>query len=168
MQFESQEHKGFALATKQQFDDFLPRFCRHLVLMLRDRTDPTFSFLFRATSLIDVACYDIHRRPKTFRTETIGARLQLAAVCAQAGTTVPCKRLEMTGAEDGIQMLRSCRSSRPFSEPERDMLSLGYRKPAVKILARKLLAEADRLAFLFDQTQRMDMSMGCIDEESEY
>ncbi|KAI9910358.1 hypothetical protein PsorP6_010207 [Peronosclerospora sorghi] len=194
MQFESQEHKGFALATKQQFDDFLPRFCRYLVLMLRDRTDPTRSEVrllvpvgsveesfdgmidvdisSSATSLIDVACYDIHRRLKTFETETIGARLQLAAVCAQAGTTVPCKRLEMTGAEAAIQVLRACRLSRPFSEPERDMLvsicELGYREPAVKILARKLLTEADRLAFLFDQTQRMDMTMGCIDEKSEY
>ncbi|KAI9918934.1 hypothetical protein PsorP6_011514 [Peronosclerospora sorghi] len=195
MQLESEEHKGFVLASEQQFDDFLPRFSRYLVLTLRDKTDPTQSetrvlvpvgsveesfdgmidigIPCKASNLIDVACYDIHRRLKTFETETIGARLQLAAVCARAGTTMPCGRLKMTGEEAAIQLLRACRPSRPFSESERDMLlsicKLGYREPAIKILVGKLLTEAERLAFLFDQPQRMDMAKtGSMDEKSEY
>ncbi|KAI9912488.1 hypothetical protein PsorP6_005450 [Peronosclerospora sorghi] len=194
MQLESEEHKGFALASQQQFDDFLPRFSRYLVLMLQDRTDTSRSEVRvlvpvgsvqestegmidiaipgKATDDVDVACYDIHRRLKTLETETIAARLQLAAVCARAGTSVPSKRLQMTGTEAAVEILRACRSSRPFSASERDMIvsicKWGYCDPAVKILAVQLLMEADRLAFLFGESQRIDMAMSCRDEKSEY
>ncbi|KAG6583040.1 uncharacterized protein IUM83_06185 [Phytophthora cinnamomi] len=39
MEFESVEHKGYILSTNQQFDDFLPRFSRYLVLELQDKSD---------------------------------------------------------------------------------------------------------------------------------
>ncbi|KAE9037067.1 hypothetical protein PR001_g7199 [Phytophthora rubi] len=176
MQFESVEHKGYVLASNQQFDDFLPRFSRYLVLELQDESDtsrPELRMLLpvgsvvdssegkvdvsippEADSLVAVVCYDVHRRLKTFETETIGARLQLAAVCVRAGTNVPSKRLQMTGSEAAAQMLRGCRSSQPFSAFERDALEgickLSYREPAVKILATALIASADSLSFLWD------------------
>ncbi|KAE9317256.1 hypothetical protein PF008_g18790 [Phytophthora fragariae] len=100
--FESEEHMGYVLATNQQFDDFLPRFSQYLVLKLKDKSDtsrPAFRVLLpvgsvdessegmvaistpsEAGKFVDVACYDVHRRLKTFETETISARLQLAAV----------------------------------------------------------------------------------------
>ncbi|UIZ28931.1 hypothetical protein KXD40_007205 [Peronospora effusa] len=194
MQFESVEHNGYVLATKQQFDDFLPRFKRYLLLDLKDKSDTSRSesrmlvplgaviessdgmvdieISSKAGSQIDVACYEIHRRLKTFETETIGARLQLAAVCARAGTNVPSKLLKMTGEEMAVQVLRACRSSRPFSSSERDTLlsinKLSYREPAVKIMAVALLADADRQAFLFAQTQTISTAMGSSDEQTEY
>ncbi|KAE9345832.1 hypothetical protein PR003_g7734 [Phytophthora rubi] len=193
-QFESEEHKGYVLAIHQQFDDFLPRFSQYLVLKLKDKSDtsrPAFRVLLpvgsvdessegmvaistpsEAGKFVDVACYDVHRRLKTFETETISARLQLAAVCTRAGTNVPSKRLRMTGAEAAVELLRACRSSRPFSSFERDTLlsiyKLSYREPAVRILAVTLLREADRLAFLFGQTQTLDTAMGSTDEKTEY
>ncbi|KAF1783821.1 hypothetical protein GQ600_27831 [Phytophthora cactorum] len=39
LEFESVEHKGYILATNQQFDDFLPRFSRYLLLELQDKSD---------------------------------------------------------------------------------------------------------------------------------
>ncbi|KAE9035103.1 hypothetical protein PR002_g7757 [Phytophthora rubi] len=194
MQFESVEHKGYVLASNQQFDDFLPRFSRYLVLELEDKSDtsrPELRMLLpvgsvvdlsegmvdvsippEADSLVAVVCYDVHRRLKTFETETIGARLQLAAVCVRAGTNVPSKRLQMTGSEAAVQMLRGCRSSQPFSAFERDALEgickLSYREPAVKILAVSILSEADRLAFLFGQTRTSDLAMSSVDEQTEY
>ncbi|TDH71203.1 hypothetical protein CCR75_007292 [Bremia lactucae] len=67
----------------------------------------------------------------------------------------------MTGAEAAIQMLRSCRSSRPFSTFEKDALlaiyRLSYREPA-----------AARLAFLFGQTHELNIATADIDEKSEY
>ncbi|KAG2919831.1 hypothetical protein PC129_g4071 [Phytophthora cactorum] len=129
--FESVEHKGYILAINQQFDDFLTRHSRYLVLELQDKSDtarPKLRMLLpvgsmredsegmvditipdEADSLVVVACYDVHRRLKTLETETISARLQLAAICTRAGTNVPCKRLQMTGAEAAVQMLRACR-----------------------------------------------------------
>ncbi|GMF56711.1 unnamed protein product [Phytophthora fragariaefolia] len=193
-QFESEEHKGYILSTNQQFDDFLPRFSQYLVLELNDKSD-TSRAVFRmllpvgiveessegmvvirtpseASSVIDVVCYDIHRRLKTFETETISARLQLAVVCARAGTNVPSKRLRMTGAEAAIELLRACRSSRPFSNFEVETLlslyKLSFREPAVKIMAGTLLREADRLAFLFGQLATIDTSMSSADEKAEY
>nr|KAE8935407.1 hypothetical protein PF009_g14649 [Phytophthora fragariae] len=159
-----------------KFDDFLPRFSRYLVLELQDESDtsrPELRMLLpvgsvvdssegkvdvsippEADSLVAVVCYDVHRRLKTFETETIGARLQLAAVCVRSGTNVPSKRLQMTGSEAAVQMLRGCRSSQPFSAFERDVLEgickLSYREPAVKILATALIASADSLSFLWD------------------
>ncbi|KAG3026700.1 hypothetical protein PC121_g3879 [Phytophthora cactorum] len=194
LEFESVEHKGYILATNQQFDDFLPRFSRYLLLELQDKSDsvrPELRMLLpvgsveessdemvdiiipgKADSMVEVHCYDVHRRLKTFETETIGARLQLAAVCTRAGTNVPSRRLQMTGAEAAMQMLRACRSSRPFSSFERDTLltiyKLSYREPAVKILAVALLREANRLGFLFGQTQVINTAMACIDERTEY
>lgn len=194
LEFESVEHKGYVLSKKQQFDDFLPRFNRYLVLKLHDKSDtsgpelrlvlPVGSVVESSDGMIDVevpthhdskidiACFDEHRRLKEFETETISARLQLAAICACGGTNVPCKRLQMTGAEMALQMLRTCRSSRPYSALERDTLlsicTLGYREPAVKILATALLEDADRLAFLFGQTQAMGSEMECADEKTEY
>ncbi|KAI9996141.1 hypothetical protein PInf_013524 [Phytophthora infestans] len=41
MRFASVEHKGYFLASSQQFDDFLPRFSRYLVLELSDKADIT-------------------------------------------------------------------------------------------------------------------------------
>ncbi|KAI9981767.1 hypothetical protein PInf_009537 [Phytophthora infestans] len=193
MELESVEHKGYILATSQQFDDFLPRFSRYLLLELQDKShtaqselrmllpvggvgesDGTVEITISKTadSRVDVHCYDVHRRLKTFETETIAARLQLGAVCTRAGTNAPSKRLQMTGAEAAVQMLRACRSSRPYSSFERDTLltiyKLSYREPAVKILAVALLREANRLGFLFGHTQVMNTAMACIDEETEY
>ncbi|RQM14524.1 hypothetical protein DD237_003146 [Peronospora effusa] len=194
MKFESVEHKGYILAPKQQFDNFLPRFHRYLLLTLHNTTDTSrqetrmlvplgaviessdgmvdIEIPSEAGSRIDVVCYDIHRRLKTFETETIGARLQFAAVCARAGTNVPSKLLKMTGEEMAVQVLRACRSSRPFSSSEKDTLlsinKLSYREPAVKIMAVALLAEADRQAFLFGQTQTISTAMGSSDEQTEY
>ncbi|ETK77423.1 hypothetical protein L915_16303 [Phytophthora nicotianae] len=194
LDFESVEHKGYTLATNQQFDDFLPRFSRYLLLKLQDKSDTARSELRlllpvgfveessdgmvdiiipnTADSRVEVHCYDVHRRLKTFETETIGARLQLAAICTRAGTNVPSKRLQMTGAEAAVQVLRACRSSRPFSSFERKSLltiyKLSYREPVVKILVVALLREANRLGFLFGQTQVLNTAMACIDEETEY
>ncbi|EGZ11143.1 hypothetical protein PHYSODRAFT_520653 [Phytophthora sojae] len=194
MELESVEHKGYKLATSQQFDDFLPRFSRYLVLELQDKSDTSrpevrmllpvgpvvetpqglvdISVPSEADSLVGVVCYDVHRRLRTFETETIGARLQLAAVCVRAGTNVPSKRLQMTGAEAALQMLRGCRSSQPYSVFERETLEtickLSYREPAVKILAVALLSEAYRLVFLFGRTQTSDLSMNCVDEQTDY
>ncbi|EGZ11162.1 hypothetical protein PHYSODRAFT_337908 [Phytophthora sojae] len=165
-QFESEEHKGYVLSTRQQLDDFLPRFSQYLVLELKDISDTSravyrillpvgpveekgmvvISTSTQADTHVDVACYDIHRRLKTFETETISARLQLAAVCTRAGTNVPSKRLQMTGAE----------------------AALSYREPAVRILAVTLLREADRLDFVFGQTEVLDTAMGGTDEQTEY
>uniref|UniRef100_A0AAV1V887 DUF3638 domain-containing protein n=1 Tax=Peronospora matthiolae TaxID=2874970 RepID=A0AAV1V887_9STRA len=193
-QFESVEHKGYILATNQQFDDFLPRFQRYLVLMLKDSSDtsrPELRLLLpvgvvkeaadgvvditicgEASRVMDVACYDIHRRLKTFETETIYARLQFAAICARAGTDVPSKRLGMTGSEAAIQILRACRSSRPFSGAENEALlsiyRLSYREPAVKILVLALRTDANRLAFLFGQTHTIAPAMESTDEKTEY
>ncbi|RAW42037.1 hypothetical protein PC110_g1789 [Phytophthora cactorum] len=111
--FESVEHKGYILAINQQFDDFLTRHSRYLVLELQDKSDtarPKLRMLLpvgsmredsegmvditipdEADSLVVVACYDVHRRLKTLETETISARLQLAAICTRAGTNVPYK-----------------------------------------------------------------------------
>ncbi|CAH0519298.1 unnamed protein product [Peronospora belbahrii] len=197
MQFESVENKGYILAKTQQFNDFLPRFRRYLLLDLKDKSDisrPELRMLVplglveessdgmvdiridsNASTQLDVACYDIHRRLKTFETETIGARLQLAAVCARAGTNVPSKLLNMTGEEMTAQILRACRSTRPFSASERDALlsiyKLSYREPVVKILVVALLTEADRQAFLFGQTETsstINTQMGSSDEKTEY
>ncbi|KAI9922157.1 hypothetical protein PsorP6_001553 [Peronosclerospora sorghi] len=55
------------------------------------------------TDVVDVACYYIHRRLKTLKTEAIAARLQLADFCARAGTSVPSKRLQMTGTEAAVE-----------------------------------------------------------------
>ncbi|GMF14764.1 unnamed protein product [Phytophthora lilii] len=192
--FESMEHKGYVLATSQQFDDFLQRFSRYLVLELQDHTDTSrpelrmlvpvgpvvesteamvdIEFSSDPDGVVDVACYDVHRRLKTFETETIGARLQLAAVCARAGTSVPSKRLQMTGAEAAVQLLHACRSSRPFASSERDTLlticKLSYRESAVKILAVALLAEADRLAFLHGRESAVNTGMDSVEEQTEY
>ncbi|KAL4150964.1 hypothetical protein PRNP1_010350 [Phytophthora ramorum] len=194
MQFESVEHKGYILATNQQFEDFLPRFRRYLTLELKDRSDTSrpelrmllpvgsvgdssedivdISLPSEADCTIGVACYDLHRRLKTFETETICARLQLAAVCTRAGTNVPSKRLQMTGAEAALRILRACRSSRPFSDLERGALltvyKLSYREPAVKILALALLTDSNRLAFLFGGTQPINTVTGSADEKAEY
>eukprot|EP00644_Phytophthora_capsici_P009382 jgi/Phyca11/543907/estExt2_Genewise1Plus.C_PHYCAscaffold_130295 len=179
MRFESVEHKGYVLATSQQFDDFLPRFSRYLLLELQDNTDITRSELrmllpvgTEAGSRMEVFSYDVHRRLRIFETETVGARLQLAAVCTRAGVNVPCKRLQMTGSEAAVQLLRACRSSRPFSTFEKDTLltvyKLSYREPAVRILAVALLQEAGKLAFLFGQTQTINVAMAGVDETTEY
>ncbi|CAI5741646.1 unnamed protein product [Hyaloperonospora brassicae] len=195
MQFESVEHIGYVLATQQQFDDFLPRFERYLLLDPQDRLDTTRPELRMllpigsvhdarngmvdiespgtADSSIGVACFDVHRRLKTFETETISSRLLLAAVCVRAGTNIPSKRLNMTGSEAAVQILRACRSSRPYSEPERTMLEsickLSFRVPAVKILAVALLTKSKQISFLLDQeSQMVDMSMAGIDEQTEY
>ncbi|KAG1697926.1 hypothetical protein DVH05_015410 [Phytophthora capsici] len=193
MRFESVEHKGYVLATSQQFDDFLPRFSRYLLLELQDNTDITRSELRmllpvgtvkdtdgmvdvciskEAGSRMEVFSYDVHRRLRIFETETVGARLQLAAVCTRAGVNVPCKRLQMTGSEAAVQLLRACRSSRPFSTFEKDTLltvyKLSYREPAVRILAVALLQEAGKLAFLFGQTQTINVAMAGVDERTEY
>ncbi|KAG3032414.1 hypothetical protein PC119_g5712 [Phytophthora cactorum] len=91
--FESVEHKGYILAINQQFDDFLTRHSRYLVLELQDKSDtarPKLRMLLpvgsmredsegmvditipdEADSLVVVACYDVHRRLKTLETETI-------------------------------------------------------------------------------------------------
>ncbi|KAL3660767.1 hypothetical protein V7S43_014170 [Phytophthora oleae] len=125
-----------------------------------------------AGSRVDVHSYDVHRRLRTFETETVGARLQLAAVCTRAGVNVPSKRLQMTGAEAAVQLLRACRSSRPFSTFKKDTLltvyKLSYREPAVRILAVALLKEAGKLAFLFGQTQTVNVAMAVADETTEY
>ncbi|OWZ16492.1 hypothetical protein PHMEG_0009705 [Phytophthora megakarya] len=194
MEFESVEHKGYVLAKSQQFDDFLPRFRRYLVLKLQDTSDTSrpelrmllpvgpvkessdglvdISISNEASCLVDVVCYDVHRRLKTFETETVSARLQLAAVCTRAGTSVPSKRLQMTGAESAVQILRACRSGRPFSPFEKETLvliyNLSYREPAVRILAVSLLREAYRLGFLFGETKVMNTVMAGADEKSEY
>ncbi|KAE8895661.1 hypothetical protein PF003_g20236 [Phytophthora fragariae] len=195
LEFASVEHKGYILSNEQQFNDFLPRFNRYLVLELQDKSDtsrPELRLLLPVGNVvelscgmvdiqiptedesnIDIACFDEHRRLKVFETETISARLQLAAVCACSGTNVPSKRLLRTGAEMALQMLRACRSSRPYSEIERDTLlsicRLSYREPTVKIMAMAILADADRLGFLFGQTQPMNTdSMQCADEKTEY
>ncbi|KAG6972331.1 hypothetical protein JG687_00001494, partial [Phytophthora cactorum] len=95
LEFESVEHKGYILATNQQFDDFLPRFSRYLLLELQDKSDsvrPELRMLLpvgsveessdemvdiiipgKADSMVEVHCYDVHRRLKTFETETIVA-----------------------------------------------------------------------------------------------
>ncbi|KAF4030961.1 hypothetical protein GN244_ATG17233 [Phytophthora infestans] len=62
------------------------------------------SLPFEPDSRVDTVCYDVHRRLRTFETETISARLQLAAVCIRAGTNVPSKRLQMTGAEAALHI----------------------------------------------------------------
>ncbi|KAL7995271.1 hypothetical protein Plhal703r1_c46g0147961 [Plasmopara halstedii] len=102
MQFESVEHNGYVLATTQQLYDFLPRFNQYLLLELQDESDtarPELRMLVpvgsvkesdvgtvdillptEAGSHVEVHYYDVHRRLKTFQTETIGARLQMAAV----------------------------------------------------------------------------------------
>ena len=112
-QFELVEHKGYILATEQQYDNFLPRFQRYVVLVLEDKFDtsrPEFCMLLPAgvveeasTSMVDIAigqnasnamdeaCYDIHSRLKAFEIETICARLEFAAICIRAGTDVPSK-----------------------------------------------------------------------------
>lgn len=194
LKFESVEHKGYILAMNQQFDDFLPRFSRYLVLELQDKSDtarPVIRMLLpvgfveeawdgmvdiniptEADSFVDVACYDVHRRLKTFEAETSSARLQLAAVCTLAGTNVPSKRLQMTGAQAAVQMLRACRPSGLYSSFEVEILQsickLSFREPAVKILAVSLLGGATRLAFLFDQDKTVNLSMAGADEKAEY
>ncbi|POM69331.1 Hypothetical protein PHPALM_14391 [Phytophthora palmivora] len=194
MQFESVEHKGYMLAAAQQFDDFLPRFHRYLILELQDEANtsrpdvrmllPVGSVVKSVKGIIDVeipiqpdshvniACYNHHRRMKVFQTESISARLELAAVYACAGTNVPSKRLKMTGAEASLQMLRACRSGRPYSVLERGFLltirKLAYPEPAVKLLVEMLLSEADRLAFLFGQSDGIEMCPTVLDEKTEY
>ncbi|KAG3120863.1 hypothetical protein PI124_g826 [Phytophthora idaei] len=191
--FESVEHKGYILAINQLYD-FLTRYSRYLVLELQDKSDtarPKLRMLLpvgsvredsegmvdttipdEADSLVDVACYDVHRRLKTLETETISARLQLAAICTRAGTNVPCKRLQMTGAEAAVQMLRACRSSRPYSSFEVETLQsickLSFCEPAVKSLAVSLLGDANRLAFLFTSATPVALSMAGVDEKAEY
>ncbi|KAF1773425.1 Protein of unknown function DUF3645 [Phytophthora cactorum] len=84
---------------------------RYLVLELQDKSDtarPKLRMLLPVGSMREDS-EDVHRRLKTLETETISARLQLAAICTRAGTNVPCKRLQMTGAEAAVQMLRACR-----------------------------------------------------------
>ncbi|EEY58354.1 uncharacterized protein PITG_01010 [Phytophthora infestans T30-4] len=194
MRFASVEHKGYFLASSQQFDDFLPRFSRYLVLELSDKADITrpevrillpvgsvvetsdgmvdISLPFEPDSRVDTVCYDVHRRLRTFETETISARLQLAAVCIRAGTNVPSKRLQMTGAEAALQYLRACRSSRPYSTFEEDTLRTirewSFRLPAVKILAVTLMMKAEQLGFLYGRPASRKMAMDSVDEQTEY
>ncbi|KAK1946350.1 hypothetical protein P3T76_001903 [Phytophthora citrophthora] len=193
MQFESVEHKGYVLAINQQFDDFLPRFSRYLVFELQDQSDITRSELRmllpvgtvedsddmvdicisqEAGSRVEAYSYDVHRRLRTFETETVGARLLLAAVCTRAGVNIPCKRMKMTGNEAAVQLLRACRSSRPFSTFEKDTLlivyKLGYREPAVRMLAVALLQEAENLAFLYGHARTINVAMAGSDEKMEY
>ncbi|KAG3110347.1 hypothetical protein PI125_g10077 [Phytophthora idaei] len=193
MQLASVEHKGYFLSSSQQFDDFLPRFSRYLVLELEDKSDTTrpelrmllpvgsvqeasdgmvdIAMPYKADSRVDFVCYDVHRRLKTFETETIGARLQLAAVCIQSGTNAPSKRLQMTGAEAALQLLRACRSSRPYSTFEKDTIRTiresSFRLPAVKISAVALMVKAGQLGFLYGQTAATKMAMDS-DEQTEY
>lgn len=125
-----------------------------------------------ADSTVDIACYDMHRRLKVFETETISARLQLAAVCALTGRNTPCKHLYMKRAEAVLQVLRGCRPSQPFLSEEKDclleILKLTYREQAVDILAAAWLAQADRLAFLYGQKAAVGRGLKSADEMTEY
>ncbi|RLN94792.1 hypothetical protein BBJ28_00013892, partial [Nothophytophthora sp. Chile5] len=194
LQLESVEHRGYVLAPNQQFDDFLPRFSRYLVLKLRNAFDTSASELrvivpmgvvkespggmvdvdisHEASGNISTACYEEHRRLRVFHAATICARLQLAAIYTRAGTNVPSKRLQMTGAEAALQVLRSCCSSRPFAASETALLlnvgTLSYREPAVKLLAVALLSKAERLAFLFGQEVKTSRAMSSTHENTEY
>ena len=77
----------------------------------------------------------------------------------------------MAESEAAMQVLRACSSSRTFSVGEKALWSiytLSSREPAVTILVVALLAEADRLAFLFGHTQLIPSAMGGTDEKTEY
>lgn len=172
----SEQYLGYFLDSEQQLSGFLPRFSQYLLLQSQSPT-PFKSAITRMLvpngcvergsslnmvriSVSDahdarfrVVCYDRHRRLDNFMAETIGARLQLAAIYASSGTSVPSANLGMTGAEAAIQELRHCTSSRPYGESEQKLLKnvsqFGYREPSLKLLATSLLDQANRLSVLF-------------------
>ncbi|KAG2836917.1 hypothetical protein PC111_g4840 [Phytophthora cactorum] len=117
--FESVEHKGYILAINQQFDDFLTRHSRYLVLELQDKSDtarPKLRMLLpvgsmredsegmvditipdEADSLVVVACYDVHRRLKTLETETIKLKAfgGIQVVAPEHRMSLELKRFEL-------------------------------------------------------------------------
>lgn len=194
--FASEQYAGYYLSREQQLGGFLPRFVQYLLLQSYSPT-PFKAAKVRmlapcglvkqhsATGMMEVdvskahdagihvVCYDEHRRLGTFTAETVSARLQLSAIYASGGTSVPCAKLGMTGAEAAIQQLRCCSSSRPYSANEKALLlnviELGYREPSIKLLAASLFDQANRLSVLFESESRCHSLLAtCTDEAGGY
>lgn len=132
------EFSGYVLSSERQLAGVFPRFHRYLVLTSNDFCDTTRSHLrllvpvgiVKDEVIVDIelstasranlqlVIYDEHLRLKSFQAESISARLQLAALHTSTGTSIPDLKLCMTG----VEALRQCRSSHPYTPSEQNFL----------------------------------------------
>ncbi|CAM9858519.1 unnamed protein product [Ectocarpus sp. 6 AP-2014] len=174
-------HRGYELARTQQFHDTLPGLTRYLVLtgqygetrVLVPRG--TLSVTEIAPSRVQVECpeedceaaeqkvlsYSMHRRWKQPDAGDLPARLQLAAMFAATGTSLPDTRAGMTGAEKASELVRQCFVNHPLPDGDRDqllrVLELSGENPALALLCGDLLESTAGLHFLHNGTHSLTL-----------
>ncbi|TYZ59387.1 hypothetical protein PybrP1_001605 [[Pythium] brassicae (nom. inval.)] len=171
----SVEYNGYALAQDQQFHDVFLLFSQYLVLSLFDQqavAKPrvcvvvpigTVDQLVKDESIRIKVCdaadaslsfvaFDEHRRFQSLVAESTTSRLQLCALLASTGSTVPSRYLKMTGGQAALNVLQGCHSSQPLSAFEvellRNICKFGHLEPALRVLASSIHKNALACGFL--------------------
>jgi len=171
----SRDYTGFRLRKSQQLVDILHGFQNYLVfekqrsnnrreifIVVPDRSVVIDSSHCMISLEKDEDCdsiqkafrFDVHHRFDYLIAEDIESRLFLASLHLATSRLLPDSRLQMTGEERAIQLLRQCRSTRPPSHgilTKLDMLTtkLGCSYPVVLLLCREIIDESRRLDFLY-------------------
>ncbi|CAM9681753.1 unnamed protein product, partial [Ectocarpus sp. 8 AP-2014] len=169
-------HRGYQLARTQQLHDTLPGLTRYLVLTGQDGDTRllvprgTLRVTETAPSRVQVECpeedceaaerkvlnYSMHQRWKQPDAGDLSARLQLAAMFAATGTSLPDTRAGMTGAEKASELVRQCFVNHPLPDGDRDqllrVLELSGENPALALLCGDLLESTAGLHFLHSVT----------------
>ena len=181
----SRDYTGFRLRQNQQLVDILHGFQDYLVLekeLCNNRREIFIVVPDRSIVIDNSQCttslekdedcgsiqrafrFDVHHRFDYLIAEDIESRLFLASLHLATSRLLPDSRLQMTGEERAMQLLRQCRSTRPPSYgilTKLNMLTtkLGCSYPVILLLCREIIDESRRLDFLYqseiDQVQAM-------------
>ncbi|CAM9849170.1 unnamed protein product [Discosporangium mesarthrocarpum] len=119
---------------------------------------------------LDVFQYQEHKRWKRLTADCISSRLQLAALYAATGTLLPEPRVNMTGSEAAMELLRQSFTNRPLLREDRAQLQqithLSGLCPGLMMLSRDLLKSSESLAFLHDDPVTHDDPMATVPDLS--
>ena len=167
-------HRGYELATDQQFSDTLAEFTRYLVLTPRTKGEATRIIVPQGRVVVredttplvtvecvgevksntdqDVHCYEVHPRWKGLQADGVSSRLQLAALYAASGTLLPEPRSRMSGSEKALELVRRCFVNHPLAEGDIDQLmriiELSGHNAALAIICGNVLKCSEELKFL--------------------
>ncbi|CAE7941320.1 unnamed protein product, partial [Symbiodinium necroappetens] len=132
----SRDYRGYRLADTQKLADTLVDFDSYLVLQRIDTSLPSIKIIVQnaevkegvplslnidtdSSSIKEAVCFDVHERFKHLQAETVQSRLFLASLYAGTDCDVSDPRLQVTGMEAALDLLRQCWINRPLTKKER-------------------------------------------------
>ena len=168
---ESVDYTGYYLSPCQQLSDTLAHFTRYLVLEHTKygsdemkiiipqgdikKTDNGEIVIDGDDSSIaewEVYTYDVHSRFKSLQANSIGSRIQLAELYAATGSLLPEDRMQMTGGEVAMQLIRRCWVNQPLTPKDykklQNLKELCHTTPALNLLNYEVASSSVQTAHL--------------------